>query len=293
VRSERFTLAAPDGRILDVAVAGSPDGRAVVFHTGTPMAGLPFGPHVEAAQTRGLRLVHYSRPGYARSTRHPGRSVADCVADVTSVCDHLGVERFLTVGWSGGGPHALACAALLPDRVEAAATIASVTPYRAEGLDWMAGMAPENVEEFGLALNDHDGLVRFMRSWVKETRDATVEGLIDALGELASEIDRQELTAALGEYLLDSNREAFLDDVWGWFDDDLACTRAWGFDVSMIDVPVTIWQGPLDRFVPFAHGEWLASHIPGARAELRPEHGHLSLAVGAFPEILDGMLGGA
>ena len=145
-----------DGRSLDVALAGPADGSVVVLHHGTPASGRPFAPFVEAASARGIRLVSYSRP----ATPAPAASravIADCVADVVAIVDHLGVDRFATFGRSGGGPHTLACAALLPERVTACATVAGVGPWGAEGLDFLEGMAPEN----------HESSVPRSRAWMR------------------------------------------------------------------------------------------------------------------------------
>jgi pimeloyl-ACP methyl ester carboxylesterase len=130
---DRRQITGPDGRRLDVELTGPDDGRALVFHNGTPGAGVVFAPLAQAGAERGLRHIAYSRPGYGQSDRRPGRTVADCVADVAAIADELGIERFFTVGWSGGGPHALACAALLPERTIAAATLASVAAAAGTG----------------------------------------------------------------------------------------------------------------------------------------------------------------
>jgi len=145
VKRTSVDVLTPDGRRLAVEVAGPQDGEVVVFHTGTPSAGSLFAPLLEAGAERGLRHVSYSRPGYGDSDRQPGRTIADCTHDVAAIADALGVERFYTTGHSGGGPHALACAALLPDRVNSATTTAGVAPFDAEGLDWLAGMGQENL----------------------------------------------------------------------------------------------------------------------------------------------------
>src|SRR5580658_9019125 len=129
--SSATTISTPDGRALEVQLAGPDAGPVVMLHTGTPSAGILFEPLVRAGEQRGLRHLAYSRPGYARSDRRPGRTVADCIVDVTSIADHFAIDRLFVVGWSGGGPHALACAALLGERVQAAATIASIAPYGA------------------------------------------------------------------------------------------------------------------------------------------------------------------
>src|SRR5919109_1263991 len=145
-------IESPDDRVLAAVEGGDPNGPAVVVHNGTPMSRLLYAPHVADAKARGLRLIGYDRPGYGGSTPQPGRVVADAAADVAAIADALGIDRFGTWGISGGGPHALACAALLPDRVVAAASLAGVAPYDAKDLDWLAGMGEANVQEFALTL---------------------------------------------------------------------------------------------------------------------------------------------
>ena len=289
--SERWlTVALPDGRELEAVVQGAERGTLLVFHHGSPSSAQPFEPFHRAAAERGLVLAFYSRPGFGGSSRHEGRSVASAAADVAALADHLGHDRFLTVGWSGGGPPALACAALRPERVRAAATIAGVAPYDAEGLDWTAGMGEDNQVEYPTAARDPEELLRWMEPHVAAMATIEAEQIVAEMRSLMSDVDAAEVTGEFGDNLASSLRSAFRDGPWGWFDDDLAFVRDWGFDLARITVPVSIWQGRHDLMVPIAHGEWLATHIPGARAHLRPEHGHLSLGVGAIGEILDDLL---
>lgn len=285
-----LSLDAGGGRSLDVRIAGPPDGAVLVAHHGTPSTGRPFRPYVEAAGDRGVRIVTYSRPGYAGSTRAPGRTVASCAADTARIVDHLGVERFFTSGQSGGGPHALACAALLPDRVIACATTAGVGPWNADGLDFLAGMAEENVLEFGAALAGPDELRAYLENDADSLREATADDLAEALGGLVSPVDVAALTGEFAKHATTMLHESISTGIWGWFDDDIAFTRPWGFELADIRPPVTVWQGAQDRMVPFAHGEWLAQHVPGAKARLFDDEGHLSLVVGSFGEILDDLL---
>ena len=161
---ERLTVSMPDGRDLEVVRHGPADGRVLVSHVGTPSAPDEFPPLMRAVEERGWQLVSHARPGYAGSTRRQGRTVADDAGDVAAVLDHLGLDRFLTLGRSGGGPHALACAALLPERCDGAATIASIAPWEAEGLDFTAGMGPENVEEYGAAASSAAELDAFLEA---------------------------------------------------------------------------------------------------------------------------------
>jgi pimeloyl-ACP methyl ester carboxylesterase len=277
-----------DGHRLEVELSGPDAGDVVIFHTGTPSAGVLFEPMIEAGEARGLRHVAYSRPGYAGSDRRAGRSVGDCAADVASIADQLGIERFYTVGWSGGGPHALACAALLGERVVAAATLASIAPRDAEGLDWLAGMGQENLEEFGAV--ESGTLLRFLDKQAAEFVHATPEDIHQAFGDLVSPVDVASLTGEFAQYLSVAVRLALGRGIWGWADDDIAFVRDWGFSLESIERPVTIWQGGQDRMVPFDHGRWLAEHVAGATAELLPEEGHLSLTVGSYGRVLDGLL---
>jgi pimeloyl-ACP methyl ester carboxylesterase len=265
---------------------------ALIVHHGTPGAGVDYEPFVSAAAERGLRHVSYSRPGYAGTPRQPGRTVASCAADVERILDGLGAERCYTLGWSGGGPHALACAALLPERVIKAATIAGVAPSDAEGLDFLAGMGAENIEEFAAAEAGEDALRVWLEREAAGLRDVTGEQVATSLGDLIGDADRAVLTGAFADHMALSMRTAISGGVDGWLDDDLAFGAPWGIDLGAIEVPVTIWQGDDDRMVPFAHGQWLAAHVRGARAELRPGEGHISITLAHFGEILDDLLAG-
>lgn len=279
-----------DGRVLEVAIAGPKNGTPLVFHHGTPMAGVLFGPLVAAGAERGLRTVAYSRPGYGRSTPHFGRSVADASADVAAILDALGAESFYALGWSGGGPHALACAALLPQRCLAAASLAGVAPWAAPGLDWLAGMGDENLEEFGLVLKGPEALTPFLEREAAKLKEIRPEQVAEALGTLISDVDRAALTGEYADFSARSMRHSLLSGIAGWRDDDLAFTRSWGFDLTAIQRPVAIWQGAQDRMVPYAHGAWLAEHVVGAQKRLFPSEGHLSLGVGLVREIVQDLV---
>ncbi len=282
-------LVLPGGRTLEVAVAGPADGDLLIFHHGTPGSGEVFPPTAETAVAHGFRLAAYARPGYGKSSRHPGRTVADCAADAGALADHLGAARFFTMGASGGGPHALACAALLPGRVRACATIAGVGPYGMPDLDFLEGMAVENHDEFGAALSGEDALRTYLEKEDAAFSKVTGSELASALGDLVSDVDKAVLTGEYADFLATSFQRATRNGIWGWFDDDMAFTRSWGFEPSDLTVPVTVWQGAQDMMVPLAHGKWLASHVAGARAEFRPEHGHISLGLAHLGAILDGL----
>lgn len=283
-------VSGPGGRLLEAELHGPTDGQTVIFHTGTPSAGRLFAPMAEAGASRGLRHVAYSRPGYGRSERSPGRSVAECADDVAAVADRLGIERFFTAGWSGGGPHALACAALLPGRVIAAATLASPAPRDADGLDWLAGMGAENIEEFRAADSGDEQLRAYLNQHAPAFARATGPDLHAALGNLLAEVDGRALTGEFAEYLATCSRAALEHGIWGWMEDDLAFVRDWGFDLGAISVPVGIWHGGKDRFVPYSHGAWLAERVAGATPHLYPDHGHLSLVIGSYGTVLDDLI---
>ena len=288
--AEPTTVSTGDGRELEVLRHGPRSAYPLVFHFGTPNSPDGF-PMLEAAvDARGWQLITYARPGYAGSTRHEGRSVADAAGDVVAILDAFGLGRFATVGWSGGGPHALACAALLPDRCDAAASLAGVAPYDAEGLDFLAGMGEENIEEFAVAARSRDELEAMLVQWSAGMSGVTAGGVAGSLGDLVDDVDRTALTGELADVMARMLRRAVSSGHTGWLDDDLAFVKPWGFDVAAISVPVAIWQGAKDRMVPFSHGEWLVAHIPGARAHLREGDGHISLAR-EFPAILESVSG--
>jgi len=283
-----FTLA--DGRILDVFQGGDPGGAALVMHHGTPSDATTFAGWHDICAARHVRLICASRPGYADSTRLAGRSVAQAAQDTAVVLDQLGIDRFVTAGWSGGGPHALACAALLPGRCLAAATLAGVAPAGEPDLDFLAGMGPENIAEFGQALDGEAQLRAGQAQSGDMLRHITGPELAAAFGGLIPPVDRDELTGRYANELAAVLRRALARGNDGAIDDDLAFTRPWGFAVADIAVPVTVWQGDLDLMVPFAHGQWLARHIPGAQARLLSGEGHISLLTRYRERILDELL---
>jgi pimeloyl-ACP methyl ester carboxylesterase len=281
-----FELGLSDGRSLEVDISGPDGATPLVVHHGTPGERSQYPPFAVAAAAKGFRYVSYSRPGYGGSSRRPDRAVADCAADTAAILAHLGVDRCYTVGASGGGPHALACAALLADQVLACATVAGVGPFGVEGLDFLAGMGRENQEEFGAALAGPGELRVYLEQEAQAFAGVTGEQVAAALGDLVSAVDVAALTGDFAAYVAASFRQALANGIWGWFDDDLAFTRPWRFDPASIGVPVVVWQGGQDRMVPFAHGQWLAAQLPTARAKLLPREGHLSIAVDKFGEVV-------
>lgn len=272
-----------DGARLDYFYADTGD-DLLIYHHGTPAAGPLSADLVAAAQHHGFAIAELVRPGYGESARQSGRTVADVVPLTVALADHLGAERFVTLGWSGGGPHALATAALLPDRCAGALCLAGVAPYGVPDLDFLDGMGEDNIAEFGAALRGPDDLEAFLAAAAADLRSVTGDQVIDALRSLLPPVDQDYLTGEQGEEMAAEIRWSLANGIWGWFDDDVAFCRSWGFDLQQISVPVQVWQGSEDLMVPFAHGEWLAREVPAARSALRQGHGHLSVSTLAFSE---------
>lgn len=276
-----------DGRQLDVRVSGPDGGVPLIFHHGTPSALPPVRAIERATHTQGLRHVSFSRAGYGLSTRLPGRNVAAAAADVEDILDYLGAERCVIAGRSGGGPHALATAALLPQRVAGALSIAGVAPYGVSGLDFLAGMGESNVEEYSLAIDGEAAVRACVEKEAVGLREADPVGLREGLRTLLPPVDRDQVTDELAEDMSAAFREGLRNGADGWVDDDLAFVKPWGFDLNAVAVPTFVWQGSEDLMVPFAHGLWLATHIPDAVAHLEKGEGHLTISVGAADRMVE------
>jgi pimeloyl-ACP methyl ester carboxylesterase len=278
--TELFDVPTSDGRTLEVLTAGDPGGYPFLFHCGSPSAVAEYDVFDEVTTSLGLRMVTFSRPGYGRSTPRsaPGR-MADDVAESVTVLDRLGIGEFITLGWSGGGPRALACAALLPDRCRAAATLAGVAPYDAEGLDWFDGMAEENHEEYHAAEAGPETYETFVVEHMLPMLSATPDELEEAFGGLVTPVDKAVLTADFADWMSRTFNHAAAQGAVGVRDDGIAAVRPWGFDLADIAVPVAVWQGREDAMVPYEHGAWLAARVPGAEAHLFEDEGHLSLVM--------------
>ena len=273
----------PDGRVLAVWDGGDPAGRPVLVHNGTPMSRRLYGPNVADAAEQGLRLISYDRPGYGGSTPQPGRTVADCAADVRAICSALEIGKLAMWGLSGGGPRVLACAALLPDLVTAIASLASFAPYDAEGLDWFDGL--QAADAYRRALTDPDAVRAGLDEARKDVLATTASSLAEEWAPFLSPPDAAVLTGELADYTAHTNHEALAPGSRGWWDDSYGLIRPWGFEVADICVPVLLLHGRQDKFVPFAHGQWLATHIPGVEARLLDDDGHLTLQEHRISEV--------
>ena len=279
------TVPTPDGRTLAVEEAGDPDGLPVLVHNGTPNSRHLYAPVVADATARGLRIIGYDRPGYGGSSPQPTRVVADCAADVRTICAALGIERLVTWGISGGGPHVLATAALLPDLVIAAAALASVAPFGAPGLDWYEGMGQQNVDDYRLLLADEQASRARHEQDREEALAGSAETVAAAMPSLLTPTDAAVLTGELAEYVFWTEQEGLAPGAEGWFEDSWALSHSWGFDPAAISVPLLIMHGREDLFVPFGHGQWLAGHVPRAEARLLDHDGHLTLLQNRVGEV--------
>jgi pimeloyl-ACP methyl ester carboxylesterase len=268
-----------DGRTLhiyDAQAEGASAALAVIWHHGTPNIGAPPEPLFPAAEQHGIRWVSYDRPGYGGSTRHPGRDIASAAADITAIADALGIDQFAVMGASGGGPHALACGAHLPNRVVGVVCAAGLAPFGVEGLDWFAGMVASGEAELRAAVAGRTTLEDFLASSEFDT-------------EMFTQADHAAL-AAEWAWLGVAAMKGLEGGIGGMVDDDLAFVSPWGFDPDQVQVPTLILHGGRDRIVPSSHGQWLAQHCPSAELWLRPDDGHISV-LNSGPEALGWLRG--
>ena len=272
-----FDVITPDGRTLSVLESGDPTGRPILVHAGMPNSRLQYGPVVRTAERQGVRLISYDRPGYGRSTAQPGRCMASCCEDVRAVAAALEIDQLGVWGISCGGPHALACAALLEDLVVAVASLASPAPFTAEGLDYYAGMGEMNVDDIRLSIEDPVAARAKCEEDRIEYMATEPDTIVESISTLVSEVDAEALTGELAEFYVACARDGLAPGADGWWDDGVALVTPWGFDLDTIRTPVLVRHGRQDRFVPFGHGEWLAQRIPSAQAALSDDDGHLTL----------------
>lgn len=283
------TIVVTDDRVgqLTVAAADVAGGVPLLVHAGSPGSRVLYGPQVELAAEHGFRLLSYDRPGFGESPPRPGRRVAEAVGEARAIADALGFPSFATWGYSGGGPFALACAALLPERVSAACVIGSLGPYGAPGLDFAAGMSVDHQQDVELFFTD--------RAQARENFRAEALEMLAASSDPATWMmrwgDRAGTDAAhsqaLADHLAALVRESARQGDEGWWDDWVAYLTPWGFDVREIRRPVQLWHGAQDAAAPVAHGRWLAERIPGVEAHILADDDHVSIEINHQREALE------
>ncbi|MFJ4964987.1 Proline iminopeptidase [Streptomyces sp. ADI96-02] len=285
----RDRVRAADGRHLMVERLGDPRGRPVFLLHGTPGSRLGPAPRGMVLYQRHTQLIAYDRPGYGGSDRHEGRRISDVVEDVRAIADSLGLERFAVVGRSGGAPHALACAALMPERITRTAALVGLAPWGAAGLDWFEGMAASNVLAYSTAAADPDGLAESFIVRSAQIRQDPVR-LLDDLRRELTDSDRLVVNdVGIRSMLLRNYSEGLRTSAYGWIDDAIAFCRPWGFEPARIGGRVMLWHGEKDVFSPVGHSRWLAGQIPGATTVLEPAAAHFD-ALSVLPRVLDWLL---
>ena len=277
------TIELPDGRALAYVERGPEDGAPVIFHHGTPGSRAGHHPDPGVYAESGVRAVSYDRAGYGRSDRLGGRDVVDVVGDISVLADDLGFGRFAVMGVSGGGPHALACGALLPDRVTRAAVMVTPAPND-EDFDFLAGMTQGNIDEFNAALAGPDAIAAYLAPFVELLKTKPEAMLDEFAAELPPPDQATMARPEVREMLVRNWQEATRQGATGWMDDDLAFTRPWGFKLADVAVEVRMWHGELDRLAPRAHGQQVAERLPNASFKLVPGLGHM--LYGAWGEAL-------
>jgi pimeloyl-ACP methyl ester carboxylesterase len=272
-----------DGRAFDYVTNGVRSDGAILFHHGTPGECTLWSNWL--SEISDIQAVASSRPGYGLSNRRKGRTVADDMEDQSELIGHLGIKKFVSIGWSGGGPHAINMTR--HELCAGAITLAGVGEWGNSDLDFLAGMGPENHEEFGAALNGESAIESWMAINAPSFAAVTGDDLIAAFGGLIGEADKSALTPEVAEHDAASYRRALTQGYYGWLDDDLAFVQKFGFALESIEKPVLVWQGDDDFMVPRAHSEWLAKHIPTAQLNFVPGHGHISLVEKYRGEIIN------
>ena len=273
-----------DGRELEIADNGINSESAIVFHHGTPGHASSWSDWLESAASAGIRAIAYSRAGYGTSDRNPGRSVINVNTDIAQVLDAKNITKFVSIGWSGGGPHCLANT--FESRNVGAISLAGVGAFGVDDLDFLEGMGPENHDEFGAALKGEAVIDQWMNDNAGAMKSVSGSDIIEAFGGLIGDADKAVLEGGEADAMAASMRSALAVSFDGWIDDDLVFVKKWGFDLAAITKPVFLWQGDDDFMVPHAHSYWLEKHIPTATLTFKPGEGHISIGVKYRAEIL-------
>ena len=273
-----------DGREVEILDNGINSERAIIFHHGTPGHASAWSSWLEEAALSGVRAISYSRAGYGTSDRNPGRSVISINNDIAQILDAKNISKFVSIGWSGGGPHALANT--FEPRNVGAISLAGVGAFGAADLDFLEGMGPENHDEFGAALKGEAVITQWMNENAVPMKQVMGNDIREAFGGLIGDADKAVLEGVVADDMAATMRNGLAVSFDGWIDDDLVFVKPWGFDLAAITKPVILWQGDDDFMVPHAHSYWLEKHIPTSRLSFIPGHGHISLGEKYKSEIL-------
>ena len=273
-----------DGRELEIQDNGINSESAIIFHHGTPGHVSTWSEWLEAAAISGIRALSYSRAGYGTSDRNPGRSVLSNNNDIAQFLEAKNITQFVSIGWSGGGPHCIA--STVDPRNVGAISLAGVGAYGVDDLDFLAGMGPENHDEFGAAFKGEAVIDQWMETNAGPMKSVSGADIREALGGLIGVADKAVLDGGAADHMAASMRSALAVSFDGWIDDDLAFVKPWGFELAAITTPVFLWQGDDDLMVPHAHSYWLKKHIPTAQLKFKSGEGHISLGVKYRGEIL-------
>lgn len=279
------TVKTADGRQLSTQMYGDPDGKPIFLLHGTPGSRLGPRPRSAVLHRLGVRLISFDRPGYGDSDRLEGRRVADAATDVLAIADTCGLGKFAVVGRSGGGPHALACAALLPERLTKAAVLVGLAPRGADGLDWYDGMAHSNVLEHTAAAKGYAGLAALTEAAADAVRADPASLLASLQADMPDPDRRVVADRGIRSMLLETYAEALRTSAFGWIDDAMAFYSPWGFEPDTVTVPVLLWHGASDNLSPASHARWLADRIPSATVVVQAGAAHFG-ALDVLPDIL-------
>ncbi|MGH9085244.1 MAG: alpha/beta fold hydrolase [Acidimicrobiales bacterium] len=285
-------LSLPDGREVAFAEYGDPAGAPVFAFHGTPGSRLQLAPADAAAREARVRLIVPDRPGYGHSSFVARPRLVDWPFDVLAIADHLGLDRFAVLGVSGGGPHALACAASGSSRVAAAAVISSPCPYP-DGTEAVRGPRRWLARLLGVP-----GLIWLVATIVVAVSRRLPRAAFDVARRCMPEADRRVVDGVgFREWFIDSSRRASSTTARAMAQDLALFSSEWRIGLDAVDIPVTIWHGTDDRLVEPSSADVLGAILPHATLRWCPDEGHLLFAdrvadildelVAAWPEGLE------